>query len=556
VYSGPWPNWLEDTVYQPLIGVNQTSQYQSGVIQYTPALAKNWTVSSDGSSYTLNLRNDVKFSSGNPFNAYQLWLEMYVFYYLSGNSPAWLESLVLFNMNNVTFSSSTIALINQSGLITPSSQALGIMDNTSWPIYTTGPYTIVFHLRAPFSYFLGTLVAYEGLVFDSQWVLTHGGFGTPSQFNTQFNQNPIPGSGPYVVTHVSELSYVQFAQDPNYWGRNLTAAELAVVPIFDPGHAKNVIIYDKLDDLARYTDLSNGASQVSIVESADWNLVTANPSKLAYFTMPPWNGEMAAVSINTLSYPTNITLVRQAIVHAINYSDIAKKVFFGQIAPVVGPEYPAWKQFYNLGNFTPYQTNITLAQADLKEANISNFPTLTFTVIAGCQFCIETAQIVQSDLSQIGINVNIEVQSTTNYYAPYNAGYSSEAANPGAIGHLSMLGAEEWGPGTLTPADYWFTFVSNESLFGNWSIYSSQSAVACANAFTSTTNVSYIQSTCKAAQQQIYNDAPYAWLGLDTLWYAAGSLVWEKSVVSGFLVDPVWDGQSTAPIFNTLTFVS
>ncbi len=555
VFSLPWPNWVIDTVYQPLIGVNQTAQFGTGVIQYVPALVSNWTVSSDGSKYTMNLRQDVKFSSGNAFNAYQVWLEMYGFYYLSGNSSTWLESYALFNMTNVNFGPGTIAQINQSGVVNPSQSTLALMENSSWPIYVTGPYTIVFQLQAPFSYFPGTLVAYEGLMFDAQYVLDNGGFGTPTQFNSNFNQKPIPGSGPYTVTQVSENSYVQFAQNPNYWGKNLSSADIAQQPIFDPGHAKNVVINYKPDDLARYTDLSTGASQVSMIESADWNLVQQNPTKLAYFSLPPWNGEVAAVAINSAAFPTNITLVRQAIVHAINYSDITQKVFFGQLSQFVGPEYPAWKQFYDLGNFTPYEYNVTLAQADLKAANIQNFPVLNFTVISGCEFCINTAEIVQGDLSQIGISVNIIVQQTSNYYAPYSS-YTSEVSSANQIGSLSLLGAEEWGPGTLTPADYWFTFVSNESLYGNWAVYSSASAVACANAFTSTTNTSYIQATCKTAQQQIYNDAPYAWLGLVTLWYAAGSLVWQKSVVRGFLVDPVWDGQSTAPIFNTLTFVS
>ena len=81
--------------------------------------------------------------------------------------------------------------------------------------------------------------------------------------------------------------------------------------------------------------MQSNASQVSIVESADWNLVQQNSNNWRHFAMPPWNGEMAAVSINSLAYPTNVTLVRQAIVHAINYSDIAQKVFFGQIAPVI-----------------------------------------------------------------------------------------------------------------------------------------------------------------------------------------------------------------------------
>ena len=552
----PWPNWLEDTVYQPLIGVNETAEYNTGVIQYQPALVSNWTVSSNGSVYTMNLRQGVKFSDGNPFNAYQVWLEMYGFYYLSDNSSSWLESYALFNMTNVDFGPATIALINQSGgVVNPSGSALSLMENSSWPIYVSGPYTIVFQLISPFSYFPGTLVAYEGLMFDTQYVLDNGGFGTPTQFNSNFNQSPIPGSGPYVVTQVSEDSYVQFALSSDYWGSNLTSAEIAQQPIFDPGHVKNVIIYYKPDDLTRYTDLTTGASQVSMIETADWDLVQQNSATLSYLSMPPWNGEVAAVSINTQEYPTNITAVRQAIVHAINYTDIAQTVFFGKLSPFVGPEYPAWKQFYDLGNFTPYQYNLTTAQADLSGLNVSSFPVLNFTVISGCQFCVSTALIVQSDLAQIGINVDIQVQDTDLYYTPYGS-YVSEAQSPSQIGSLSLLGAEEWGPATLTPADYWYTFVSNESLYGDWSVYSSPSVVACANAFTTSTNTSYIQATCTTAQAQIYNDAPYAWLGLVTLWYAAGSLVWQKSVVSGFLVDPVWDGQDTAPIFNTLTFAS
>ncbi len=194
---------------------------------------------------------------------------------------------------------------------------------------------------------------------------------------------------------------VQFTQDSNYWGKNLTSAQIAQQPIFDPGHAKNVIINYKPDDLTRYTDLSTGTSQVSMIESADWGLVQQNSATLSYLSLPPWNGEVAAVAINSAQYPTNITAVRQAIVHAINYTDIAQSVFFGKLSPFVGPEYPAWKQFYDLGNYTPYQYNLTLAQADLKSANIQNFPILNFTVINGCQFCDSTAEIVQADLGQI-----------------------------------------------------------------------------------------------------------------------------------------------------------
>jgi len=549
----PWPQWYAFAVYQPLVDVNLAAEYGQGIIQYLPGLAANWTVSPDNTIYTLSLRQNVNFSNGDPFNAYQVWMEMYGFYYLSANSSAWMESYNLFNMNSAHFGPATIALINQSGLINPSQQALAIMENQSWPIYVTGPHTIVFHLQLPFHYFLGILVAYTGMMFDTQWVMDHGGFGTPTSFNSYFNQHSIPGTGPYVVSSFSENAYITFTQNPNYWGANLNASVLATNPVLDPGHAKNVAIWYKSDDISRYTDLSTGAAQLSAIQSQDWNLVLANPSEYSYVTNPSWTAQVLAVSLNVNEYPTNITAVRQAIVHAINYSNIDQTVFFGQMTPGMGPEYPAWPQFYDLGNYTPYQFNLTLAQQELKSANISSMPTITFRTISGCVYCSEIGQIVQADLANIGITVNLEVLQSTSYYAPYGT-FSTNVANAAQIGQLSILGGSVWAPAALTPADYWIGFVNNGSLWGNWAGYYNPTVQGCVNGFSTSANVSYIQSVCRPAQTRIYNDAPYAWLGFPKLWYASGSFVWKTGVVKNFYLDPVWNGMTTTPIFNTVTF--
>jgi len=505
-------------------------------------------------TFTFNLRPNVTFSDGNAFNSYQVWMEMYAYYYLSGNGTTWLESYPIFDMSNVTFGPATFPVINQSGgLLNPNSQAIAIMSNSSWPIYAPNANQIVFRLKAPFAYFPGTLVAFEGLIFDSQYVLDNGGFGTPTQFNTNFNQNPIPGTGPYVVSQVSENAYVVFTQSPTYWGRNLSSSQIAAQPMFDPGHVKKVIVYYKSDDLARYTDVADGTAQISAVTSSDWNLVLANLQKFDYFRVPSWAALITALSFNTQIYPTNITTVRQAIVHAINYTEVAQKAFFGQVSPLVGPEYPAWGQYYNLGNFTPYSYNLTLAKQDLNQSGITNFPTLQFDSLSDCPFCTTVSEVVQADLAQIGINVNINVMSVASQQAPYGS-FTTEVANANQIGNIAMLGTGYWSPGTLTPADYWVTFVSNQSLFGNYAIYSNPVVQQAVNAFTSSSNTSYIQSLVKQAQKQVYSDAPYAWLGVNNLWDVSGSLVWQKSVVTGFYVDPVWGGQNTAPLFNTVTF--
>jgi peptide/nickel transport system substrate-binding protein len=549
----PWPEWYAFAVYQPLVDVNLAAEYGQGLIQYLPGLAVNWTINPENTFYNFSLRQNVTFSNGDPFNAYQYWMEMYGFYYLSSNSSSWLESYNLFNMNSVRFGPASIALINQSGLIHPSQAALAIMENSSWPIYVTGPYSIVFHLQQPFHYFLGILVAYSGMVFDTQWVLDHGGFGTPTSLNSYFNQHSIPGTGPYTVTGYSENAYMTFAQNPNYWGNSLSASDIASNVVLDPGHAKSVTIWFKSDDLARYTDLSTGAAQLTAIQSQDWNLVLANPSEYSYVTNPPFTGQVLAIPLDVNQYPTNITLVRQAIVHAINYTDITQKVFFGQMTPGMGPEYPAWSQFYDLGNYTPYQYNLTLAKADLAKANITSMPTLTFTAISTCVYCSETGQIVQADLAQLGITVNVEDQESSAYYAPYGT-YATNVKNANQEGHMSILGGSVWAPAALTPADYWIGFVNNASVWGNWAGYSNPTVQACVNSFTQTANVSQIQSLCKVAQGQIYNDAPYAWLGFPKLWYDSGSFVWKTGVVKNFYLDPVWNGMTTTPIFNTVTF--
>jgi ABC-type transport system substrate-binding protein len=552
----PWPNWLTYTVYQPLVSVNETAEYGTGQIQYLPGLADNWTISPDGKTYTFNLRHGVNFSNGDQFNAYQVWAEMYGFYYLSGNSSTWLESYGFFNMTNVNFGPSTIALMAKSGLNNPSQQVLTMMENHDWPIYVTNSSQIVFQLQSPFLWFPGTLIVFEGLMFDVNWLLQNGGFGTPSAFNSYFNQHPIPGTGPYTVTGVSENAFVKFAQNPNYWGKNLTQSQIAKQPIFDPGHAANVVIYYKSDNIVRFSDLQNNAVQIASVEPSEWNLVTSS-SQYSYFKMPSWNGEVALLGLNPNIYPTNITAVRQAIVHAINYTQLSQTAYLGSLTPYVGPEYPAWKQFYDLGGSQPYQYNVTLAQQILTQAkvNATDFPVFQLNVQSGCESCINAAQVVQSDLQTIGIKVNINVQSTSEYYVPFGP-FQTNVKNAQEIGQLAFVNSGfGWGPATLTPADYWVTFVSNASVWGNWPGYSNPTVQACVNSFTSTNNVTKIQQLCTAAQQQIYKDAPYAWLGTFGLWLPpGGSLVWKNGVVKSFLVDPVWTGESTAPIFNTVTF--
>jgi ABC-type transport system substrate-binding protein len=550
----PWPDWFEISVYQPLVTANVTAEYKTGVVQYLPVLATGWTSTNDNTTYTFTLRQGVTFSNGDKFNAYQYWGELYGDYFLSGNSSGWWQSYSIFNMSNVNFGPSTIALMTQSGLENPNAALMKIMTNSSWPIYVTGPNTIVFHLQAPFLSFLGTMVSYVGMTYDTQYVLNNGGFGTAAAVNSNFDTTPIPGTGPYTITGVDPNNYLTFAQSSSYWGANLTAQQVAANPTIDPGHVKTAVVNFVPDDLARFTALSSGSAQiVAVTSTANWDLVTANPTEYSYTVLPAWSADVSALSLNVNLYPTNITAVRQAIVRAINYSEINQDVFSGQMTPGMGPEYPLYSQYYDLGNLGPYQYNVTAAQNILKAADINpaKLPTLVFRTVATCNFCESIAQIVENNLEQVGFSVSITSLSDAEYSAAYGS-YSANVQNAAQLGQISILGGETWAPGALTAADNWVSFVSNNSSWGNWAGYSSPSVQACINAFLTSSSASSTVSTCTTAQKAVYDDAPYAWLGYAKLWFYSGSLVWKNGVVKSFSLDPDWNGIDTMPLINTV----
>jgi ABC-type transport system substrate-binding protein len=274
------------------------------------------------------------------------------------------------------------------------------------------------------------------------------------------------------------------------------------------------------------------------------------------------------IAMNTLRYPTNIKAVRNAIYYAINYSDISQKVYQGRLFPWVGPEYPSWGQYYNLGNSTPWPTNMSKAKALLDAACTANstqcaskFPTLDFRILQGCTFCLNTATIVAANLATLGIHVNVEQTPSANY-ACGNGGvagpcsFATSANFSQGESQLTWLGAFTFAPGADTPADSWLGWVNGNTPANNWAIYSNPTVQKCDYDFVNGASNSTLLSDCTAAQMQINNDTPYAWIGSLALIDGSGSVVWNKNQVSGGLLDPVYTGQSDTLIFNTVTFTN
>ena len=68
----------------------------------------------------------------------------------------------------------------------------------------------------------------------------------------------------------------------------------------------------------------------------------------------------------------------------------------------------------------------------LNKSGITSIPTLTFSTISTCSFCVSIAEIVQADLGQVGITVNVEALSASAQQAPYGF-YGTEVSNANQI---------------------------------------------------------------------------------------------------------------------------
>jgi peptide/nickel transport system substrate-binding protein len=366
-----YPNWFEYSVYQPLVSIDAAKEYSNQGYDFLPGLASNWTVSHDGTTYTFNLRTGVTFSNGDPFNSYQVWLNFYDLYFSVFNGTFFFSYPTIFNTQPIVFGPHTIAMINASGLNSPTAAVVSLMSNSSWPIYVNGPNQIIFHMTVPFTGLLGLLNGLPGMLYDAGWALGHGWpalYGSPAL--GYFSTHLIPGTGPYVMTDFGEMSHVTLSMNPTYWGNSMTPAQIAENPLLDPGHVKQVIIQYKPDDLARYTDLSDGSAQISTVEAQNWNLVSSNPNTYGWVTFPSSANIVSSLAFNTLKWPMNITDVRLAIEHAINYTQLDQSVFHGNVHPYFGPETPGFSQYYDVGGYQQYSFNVTLANHLKALANI------------------------------------------------------------------------------------------------------------------------------------------------------------------------------------------
>src|SRR5471032_1595198 len=241
-----------------------------------PVLAKAWTLSPDGLTYTFDLQDGVHWHDGPAFTADDVVFSFQTFY------PEVDKRL--------------------GGIITE------YVDS----ITATGPLQVVFHLKKPFAPLLSALGS--GL---RPVVPKHLYEGTDFR-NNPYNLKPV-GTGPFVFVEWKRGAYIKLAKNPTYWKKGLPHLDGIIFHVIPDGSSRaaaferNDVQVLRSGD-ADYSDLKR-LSALPGVQSSEkgWELYSG----------------LAFLQINTRKQPLNNPKVRQAILYALNRQFIVANIFFG-----------------------------------------------------------------------------------------------------------------------------------------------------------------------------------------------------------------------------------
>lgn len=427
------PGWAAvQQVYQGLVNYNGSS-----VTDFSGVLAKNWTVSYDPAtgfeSYTFDLRSNVAFSNGDPYNAYVQWYSLYRSLLLI-QGPQFILEQNFFSTNFSTtdplsyFSSnasiqaanaSLVSDLNSWNFDTPTAPEIAQMEvaNQSFQVINSSAIALNLgygYLYSNYTYLLASISAPNSYAVDPVWVDANGGVQV-GQVNSFLASNTM-GTGPYLLQNYNGVGGGGYTLSPNphYWGATAARNEPWNINLPAANTTVDVIFQDAIDITTNdlITGAVQGASFAYIGPSTIQQL--EGHSNLVVQALPTIYGATSGswwIFMNSSHAPFNNLSVREAITHAINYQQIIQQAFGGYAQQWVGPVPPAYPYDNNATANEPYYSyNLALAQQEIANspcaANACSGDTINYMYLNTGNDWVETAQFLEADLKAIGITIN------------------------------------------------------------------------------------------------------------------------------------------------------
>ena len=262
-------------------------------------------------------------------------------------------------------------------------------------------YTVEIHMKNLYAPFFTSL--------NSIWIVNKKAYEAAGS-SVAFGESPV-GTGPYKFESQQKNVSAVITRFEDYWGPAASIEKISWKVITDMSTA--VIAFEA------------GEIDILDVPSANWESIKA-ADKWITVDMPYTH--ICYMVYNHEVEPFNNKLVRQAVNYAINKEDIIIIARDG----LAEPAYTAAKFPYVLGatyDVPTYDYDPDKAMELLTEAGYGDgFDIGAILALSGTYF-EKVAQVVQSNLADVGITATIELRESATYQTDISAGNFSMAVN-------------------------------------------------------------------------------------------------------------------------------
>ncbi len=325
----------------------------------TSHVAKKWTVSEDGLTWTFTLRSDVIFHDGTVLTA-----------------------------ADVKFSMDRLLEIGEgfANIFT------GKIDQVSAPDSNT----VVFKLVEPFGPFLSTL--YRLLILNEDQVVKNykkpGPYGDKGDYGKSYLLTNDAGSGPYKVKKVKLDEKIVMELADNYWldlDSNIPD-EYVMLGTTEPVTIRTLMARRELEISDQWQAVENRKA-LDKLESVD---IANIPQPGQFYLM-----------IHNKKAPTDDIHVRKAMALALDYDTIAKHLFPGKAlsSGPIAASIPGWDK-----SIFQYKRDLEKAKAELKKSKyyneLSKYP-VDIHWVAEVPDREKVALLFMANMAEIGIKVNV-----------------------------------------------------------------------------------------------------------------------------------------------------
>jgi peptide/nickel transport system substrate-binding protein len=329
-------------------------RFAPGRLEPEPDLAISWTVSDDGTVWTFELRPNVEFHDGTPFNADAVVFsfERQLIADHPAHEPDFVWARAYHNIRRV--------------------QALG-------------PLRVQFEIDRPYAPFLANLAMGPAAIVSPTAV---------RRLRGRFGSQPV-GTGPYRFVEWIPGDRITLERNDRYWDR--------------PARIRYLVLLTLPDSRERLQALESGAADV-IQQPApdDLSLVRLHPDlKLA--TAPA--ALVSYLALNTQRRPLNDPRIRRAIAHAIRRDALVKLIYQGLGIPAIGPLPPnVWGARSDVVtyNYDPVRARRLLAEGGWR--GMGSTPLKLFAPSAPRQYMPapeRVANMIKVSLAEVGIPVEV-----------------------------------------------------------------------------------------------------------------------------------------------------